>query len=453
MSKIINMTSGSPTKLILTFALPAIITNIGQQLYLNVDTAIVGRGVGVSALAAVGCTGWIYGLILWAVMALTTAFSTFVSRYFGMNDKEAVNKCLAASTVLSVIIGVIFTVAGIVTAEPLLKAMNTPSDILDDALIYLYVMVSGTLVVMGYNLTCAILRAFGDSRSPLNAMIISAILNIVLDLIFVMVFKWGVFGAAIASVISQFVSFIYSLFVILKIDFVKIKKEDFCLDFTLVKNMLVFSLPLGFQSIILSIGGIVLQSTINLEGSIFIAGYTATNRLYGMFECTAIALGSAITTFVSQNFGAGKPERVKKGFKVSFVIVTAFSVAVSVIMLISGKFLLTLFIDPKEKGADLSLEIAYKYLFIMLLSLIILYLIYLYRSLLQAIGNSFWSMMSGVNEFIVRFLFATSIYDIWGTECIYYVETAAWLGALLILIIPTHIYLKKSETLYLNSLN
>ena len=453
MSKVINMTSGSPSKLILTFAFPAIITNIGQQLYLNVDTAIVGRGVGVSALAAVGCTGWIYGLILWFIMALTTAFSTFVSRYFGMNDKNAVNRCLALSSVLSLIIGVILTVLGIVTARPLLEIMNTPSDIIKDAENYLYIMVSGTVILMGYNLTSAILRAFGDSRSPLVAMIISAILNIVLDLIFVMVFKWGVSGAAIASVISQLVSFLYSFIVILKIDFVEIKKEHFNPDFALIKSMLFFSLPIGFQNAILSVGGMVLQATVNLEGSIFIAGYTATNRLYGMFECTAIALGSAITTFMSQNFGANKPERLRRGFKTSFVIVVVFSIVVALFMLLSGKFLLSIFIDPEEAGALTSLAIAYKYLFIMLLSLPILYLIYLYRSTLQAIGNAFWSMLSGVAEFVVRVLFATIIYDTFSTECIYYVESSAWIGALLVLIIPAHYYLKRIETLYSNSLN
>ena len=176
MSKVINMTSGSPSKLILTFAFPAIITNIGQQLYLNVDTAIVGRGVGVSALAAVGCTGWIYGLILWFIMALTTAFSTFVSRYFGMNDKTAVNRCLALSSVLSLIIGVILTVLGIVTAKPLLEILNTPSDIIKDAENYLYIMVSGTVILMGYNLV-AVFTEFGFYINPMPVHINSCNCN------------------------------------------------------------------------------------------------------------------------------------------------------------------------------------------------------------------------------------------------------------------------------------
>ncbi len=443
MARITNMTEGNPTRLILSFALPLIITNIGQQLYFIVDTAIVGRGVGVSALAAVGCTGWIYGIISWSIMALTYGFSTFISRYFGMNDKNMINRCFGMSVILSFIISVIFTVFGILLSRPLLVLLDTPPEIMEDAVIYLYVTIGGTFAVMGYNLTSAVLRAFGDGKSPLIAMIIAAVLNIGLDILFVMVIPWGVLGAALASVISQLVSFIYCIFEIKKIPYIEIKKEYYRWDGALASSLLKFSLPLAAQNAVLSVGGLVLQSAVNLEGSIFIAAYTATNRLYGMFECTAIALGQSITTFMSQNFGIGNVERVKKGFYISFSICVFFSVVVSVIMLVLGKFLLSLFIDPAEAGAAESLEIAYRYLFVMLCSLVILYLIYVYRSTLQAIGNSTWSMISGFGECIVRILFAEVFYVLWGREVIYFVETGAWLGALLFVIPPCHYYLKK----------
>ncbi len=409
MSRITNMTSGSPAKLILNFAFPMIITNIGQQLYTIVDTAIVGRGVGVSALAAVGCTTWIYGLVLWSILALTYAFSTFISRFFGMGNKEKLNKYLGTSILLAIIITIILTVAGILATRPLLEVLKTPEDIIDDAAIYLYVMIGGTFAIMGYNLTSSVLRAFGDGRTPLIAMIISAVLNVGLDILFVMVIPWGVLGAAFASVISQFISFIYCCFQIKSIEMVDLKKSDFCPDFHVMKEMIVFSIPLGFQNAILAVGGIVLQGAVNLEGSIFIAGYTATNRLYGMFECTAIALGNAITTFMSQNFGAGKNDRVKAGFRVSSVILLVLSLIVMCLMLVSGKFFLSLFISADEVGATESLGIAFKYLFVMLLSLPVLYLLYLYRSTLQALGNSFWSMLSGIAECVMRIIFATYI--------------------------------------------
>ena len=443
MSRITNMTSGSPAKLILNFAFPMIITNIGQQLYTIVDTAIVGRGVGVSALAAVGCTTWIYGLVLWSILALTYAFSTFISRFFGMGNKEKLNKYLGTSILLAIIITIILTVAGILATRPLLEVLKTPEDIIDDAAIYLYVMIGGTFAIMGYNLTSSVLRAFGDGRTPLIAMIISAVLNVGLDILFVMVIPWGVLGAAFASVISQFISFIYCCFQIKSIEMVDLKKSDFCPDFHVMKEMIVFSIPLGFQNAILAVGGIVLQGAVNLEGSIFIAGYTATNRLYGMFECTAIALGNAITTFMSQNFGAGKNDRVKAGFRVSSVILLVLSLIVMCLMLVSGKFFLSLFISADEVGATESLGIAFKYLFVMLLSLPVLYLLYLYRSTLQALGNSFWSMLSGIAECVMRIIFATYIYSSFGTVSIYFVETAAWLGALIVVIPPCYYHLKK----------
>ncbi len=442
MSRITNMTAGDPKRLILSFAFPMIITNIGQQLYNIVDTAIVGRGVGVSALASVGCTTWIYGIILWSILALTYGFSTFVSKYFGMGNKEMLNRSLAMSAILSLIIGIFLTVVGLFATRPLLELLKTPDDIIEGAAVYLYVMIGGTLAIMGYNMTSSILRAFGDGRSPLIAMIIAALLNIGLDVLFVIVIPWGIFGAAIASVIAQAVSFIYCLVYIKKIEFVELKKEYWKWDSHLALDLMKFSMPLGFMNAILAVGGLVLQSAVNLEGSIFIAGYTATNRLYGMFECTAIALGHAITTFISQNYGSGNLKRVKQGFKTSFVIALVFSLIVMGLMLISGKFFLQLFIDPAEPGAELSLDIAYNYLFVMLCSLVILYLLYVYRSTLQALGTSLWSMLSGIAEFLARVLFALALYPIWGSKTIYFVESAAWLAALLVVIPPCHYHLK-----------
>lgn len=443
MSRITNMTVGDPKRLILTFAFPMIITNIGQQLYNIVDTAIVGRGVGVSALASVGCTTWIYGVILWSILALTYGFSTFVSRYFGMGDKEMLNKSLAMSIILSASIGIVLTVVGLFATRPLLVLLKTPEDIIEGAAVYLYVMVSGTLAVMGYNLTSSILRAFGDGRSPLYAMIIAALLNVGLDLLFVFVIPWGVFGAALASVISQLVSFVYCFFIIKKIEFVDIKREHWHWDSHLAFELMKFSMPLGFMNAILAVGGLVLQSAVNLEGSIFIAGYTATNRLYGMFECTAIALGHAITTFMAQNYGAGNMKRVREGFTTSFIISTIFSVVVMVAMLLSGKFLLQLFIDPAEAGADISLGIAWDYLFVMLCSLIILYLLYVYRSTLQSLGSSVWSMLSGIGEFVARVAFALVLYPAFGGKSIYFVESAAWLAALVVVIPPCYYHLRR----------
>ena len=193
MSKTVDMTHGSATKHILSFAFPLLLTNLGQQLYMIVDAAIVGRGVGMNALAAVGATDWTYWLLFWTVIGLAQGFSTFISRCFGDKNFPAMNRVIAQSTVLCAVFGILFTVTGIAAALPILNLLQTPADILDSAHTYLVTMVSGILVVTAYNMASAILRALGDGKTPLIAMVIAAFLNIGLDCLFVFVFHWGIF--------------------------------------------------------------------------------------------------------------------------------------------------------------------------------------------------------------------------------------------------------------------
>ena len=218
MSRVTNMTTGSPYKLMIRFAIPVIFTNMLQQLYQMVDAAIVGRGVSVDALAAVGCTDWTYWMRMWSVTGMVQGFATFVSRYFGRQDKAMTNKAITTSVYLSLVISVVFVVAGLLAARPVLELLRTPTKLLNDATIYLTTMFAGIIVVAFYNLASAILRAFGDSKTPLVAMIIAAVLNILLDLLFVMVFNWEVFGAAFASVLSQCVAFVYCAVKVLRIE-------------------------------------------------------------------------------------------------------------------------------------------------------------------------------------------------------------------------------------------
>ena len=443
MSNVKNMTRGNPLKLILTFSLPLILTNIGQQIYMIIDASIVGRGVGVKALASVGAADWIYWLILWSVVGLTQGFATFVSRYFGEGNYRTMSKVIAHSAMLSVIIGLIFTIIGIISTKPLLFALKTPSDIMDGAIIYLYTMIAGTLVVTAYNMAASILRAFGNSKAPLTAMIIAAFSNIGLDLLFVFVFRMGIFGAAIASVIAQAVSFVYCLLEIRKIECIKIEKEDFKLNLKLSKDLLLLGMPLAMQNMLISVSGIVLQSTVNLQGSIFVAGYTATNKLYGLLECSAISLGLAVNTFFSQNFGAKEFMRVKKGVVTAVKISEVMAILVSVIMLTAGRFLLGMFIDNTETGGADALNVAYSYLVVMLYFLVLLYPIHVYRNALLAIGNSYWAMISGVAECIIRIIMAKIVISMVGIEALYLTEPAAWVGAFLFIVIPYYFYQRK----------
>jgi len=443
MSQVTDMTRGKPAKLMLTFAFPVIITNLGQQLYQIVDAAIVGRGVGVDALAAVGCTDWTYWLVMWSMSVMTAGFATYVSRYFGSRDYVKMNRSIIAMSVLSAVIALILTAAGLILARPLLILLGTPQNILDNAVIYLSTMLGGTLIMTAYNLAASILRSFGDGRSPLIAMIIAALLNIILDLIFVMVFGMGVFGAAIASIISQLVAFLFCLVRLRAIEYIKLDAEARKWDGKLALEILLFGLPLAAQYLIINFGGMIVQSTINAQGSSFIAGYTAINKLYGLLECTAISLGNSFTTFASQNYGAKNYRRVRSGVLTATVLAIGAAVVIMLIVLPLNRILPLLFMNINEAGAEVSLDVASKYLINMTLSLPILYMVYVHRNNLQAIGISSWSLISGIAEAISRVVMAKLMFALIGVDVLFYIEPVAWLFAWLFVLVPYYYYRRR----------
>ena len=443
MSRVTNMTTGNPYKLMLRFALPVILTNMGQQLYQIVDAAIVGRGVGVDAFAAVGCTDWTYWMVMWSVSVMTQGFATFVSRYFGKQDRALTNKAITTSVYLSLIIAAIFTLGGVLLARPILVLLRTPEEILPNAVIYLTTMISGIIIVAFYNLTAAILRAFGDSKTPLAAMVIAAALNVLLDLLFVMVFHWGVFGAALASVLSQCVAFIFCTVKIFRIEYVKLDKAAWTWDGSMARDMAKFGIPLAIQYVIIHLGGMIVQSTINDQGSTFVAGYTAVNKLYGLLECTAISLGAAFTTYGSQNFGAGNFKRVRRGVNVAMVLAVGVATALMLIVLPLRYLLPQMFIDLSEPGAPQAVQVAARYLTNMILSMPILYSVYVHRNNLQAIGIASWSLVSGIAEAVSRVVMAKLCFPFTGVEILYYVEPVAWLMAWLFVLVPYYFYQRR----------
>lgn len=445
MSKVMNMTEGKPSRLMLRFALPVILTNLGQQLYQIVDAAIVGRGVGMDALAAVGCTDWTYWMVMWSISVMTQGFATFVSRYFGKNDRDSINKAIATSVYLTLIISAVFTVVGVICARPILILLKTPTErnILSQAVTYLLVMFSGIIIVAFYNLSAAILRAFGDSKTPLIAMITAAVLNILLDLLFVFVFGWGVFGAAFASVLSQCVAFLFCMLKIFKIEYVRLSKAAWTWDGTLAKEMAGFGIPLALQYVIINLGGMIVQSTVNAQGSSFVAGYTAVNKLYGLLECSAISLGAAFTTFASQNYGAGNFGRVRRGVRVATVLAVSVALILMAIVLPLRYILPKLFISASDLGAEDAILVAAAYLRNMILSLPILYLAYVHRTNLQAIGNASWSLVSGIMEAVSRVVMAKLLFCTAGVEIMFYIEPVAWLMAWLLVMIPYYCYQRK----------
>lgn len=439
----VDMTVGNPIRHILTFALPLILTNLGQQFYMIADAAIVGRGVGFQALASVGATDWCYWMILWTVTGLTQGFSTFVSRSFGEGNYKKMNQEIATSAILCAVISLVLTTVGILAAKPLLLLLNTPNDILPQATLYLVTLTAGTLIVTAYNMASSILRAFGDGKSPLIAMVIAALLNIGLDCLFIFVFGWGIFGAALASVLSQAVCFLYCLYRLGKIEYIHLDKDSWKINMQLVKEQIAFGLPVALRMIIVSLGGIILQSSINLQGSSFIAGYTATNKLYGLLECSAISIGLASCTFFAQNYGAGQHQRVVKGVRSSLAIITVMAVIVAGLTLLTREYLLQMFLDIHEPGGTEALKIGVHYLTIIVSFTLVLYLLHLFSNVLQAIGVSVWTMYSGMAEFVGRVCMAKIAIKWLGTDALFIAEPVAWAAATVLLVIPYFYYKKK----------
>jgi putative MATE family efflux protein len=443
-----NMTAGKPAKLMMSFAIPLIIANLGQQLYMIVDTIIVGKGVGVEALAAVGAADWSYWLALWVIQAMTQGFAISISHSFGEGNQGRIKTTVAMSIWLCALIGSIMTVICLSIGKALLRLLQTPEAIFGNASAYLLTMYSGILVVMAYNMAAAILRAFGDSKTPLVAIAIAGVANIVLDLLFVLRLHWGVVGAAVATVLAQFLAFLYCMLVFRKMDLVKMSREDWKPNWNIIRNQCRLGFPPALQHVLISTGGMILQSAINQQGFVFIAGFTATNKIYGLLESSAVSLGFAATTYTAQNYGAGLYERIREGLKSSVRIAILMSVCISVVMIGVGRYLLELFIDQTNANAQDVLQIAYQYLFIMSCLLWFLYLLYAFRNTLQGLGNTSAAFASGVLEFLARVSVALIFSRIWGAKAIFCAEPCAWIAATILLAV---VCIRKVKALPRNS--
>ena len=439
-----DMTKGQPAKLLLFFALPLMLGNLFQQLYTMVDTIIVGQGVGINALASLGAADWLSWMFIGFVTGITQGFSIIFAQYYGAGDVKALRASVGNSLVLTALAAIFFTVAGQLLIVPILTLLDTPADIFAGSEIYLRIVIGGVTVSLMYNFEAALLRALGDSRTPLMAMVTAALTNVALDLIFVLVFKWGIAGAASATIIAQGVSFVYCFAAIRKIDIIRIKRDDISIHAGMSKKLLIVGVPIVFQNTMISIGGMILQSVVNSYGFLFVAGYTAANKLYGLLETAATSFGFAITTYTAQNLGAGNFRRIRKGMRSAVIMALVTSVVVSVIMLIFGRPVLRLFISNETGQVEEVLEIAYLYLSIMSYFLAVLYALHTYRSALQGLGNTVVPMLSGIMEFIMRTTAVMLLPRFVGEKGVFYAEVLAWAGAVVILV--TSYYLVRGRT-------
>lgn len=430
-----NMTQGKPLQLILMFAMPLMLGNILQELYTIVDTIVVGQFLGVKALASMGAASWIQWMFLSVVMGFAQGFSIKVANLYGANDQQGISKTIANIIISTVVLAIVLTIISEVIVSPLLYLLQTPNDIIQGAIVYLRIIAGGISITLFYNLLSCILRAFGNSKAPLFAMIIAAGLNIGLDLLFVCVFHVGIAGAAIATLLSQLFASGFCLFILYSSRLFVLKKGDFKINKSLIRELIKLGFPLALQNGIISIGGMIVQFVINSYGFVFVAGFTATNKLYGLLETAAISYGYALTTYNAQNYGAKKYQRIKAGVRISIFVSIATAIVIGLIMIIFGRNILMLFISGNKDVVIKVLEVAYHYLFIMSVCLPILYVLHTYRNALQGLGNTFIPMCSGIVELIMRVMVALLLPLLIGREGIYYAEIVAWSGAALLLYI------------------
>ena len=429
-----QMTSGNPAKLILFFAIPLMIGNIFQQLYTMVDTMIVGQVLGVSALAALGAADWLIWLVQGIITGMTQGFSIQLSQDYGAQRWERLKKSAGRSILLTIVMAISVLVFFQVTLKPILLLLNTPVDILDMAMEYARVIFLGLFSVSAYNLGASFLRAMGDSNSPLRAMLVASVINIVLDIVFVAYFHWGIAGAAFATILSQTISALYCFLVLRKMEVMALKKQDFDSVDAPDQRLLRLGFPMAAQNVIIAIGGLCVQYVINGFGSLYVAGFTATNKMYGLLELAALAFGFAMTTYVAQNLGAGKILRIKEGVKSGSLMALLTSGVITVLMFVFGRQILSLFIsgDPNETAQVL--KIAYDYLRVMASCLWVLYLLFVFRSTLQGLGDTFIPMISGFVELVCRVVLIFVMPRFFGMESIYFVEVFAWSGATILLV-------------------
>lgn len=384
-----NLTVGKEAGVIFRFAVPMLIGNVFQQLYNTVDSIVVGQGVGKEALAAVGASFPIIFLMVSLVMGITMGSSIMLSQYFGAGETAKLKRTMYTTYIFLFVASVLITVAGLLLSGPILRAIKTPEEVLPLARQYLAIMFAGMIFLFGYNTVSAILRGLGDSTRPLYFLIVATLLNIVLDVLFVIGFHWGVAGAAWATVIAQAVSLVISLAYTQrsKHEVLHVHLSEIRFDIGIFKTMLRIGLPTAAQQTLVSLGFIALNRIVNPFGTNVVAGYAAASRLDSFAAMPAMNLSMALSTFVGQNLGAGKPERVKRGLYATLGISSTIAVVVATVMIIFRTELIGLFTSDPEV-----IRIGAQYLFIVPFFYLVFTTMFIIGGVLRGAGDTLIQM-------------------------------------------------------------
>ncbi len=423
-----DLTTGNPLKLILSFAAPLLFGVLFQQFYSFVDTAIVGRYLGAEKLAAVGATGSVNFLVIGMCLGLCSGFSIPVAQAFGAHDESEVRRGVFHAAVLSAVLAVVFAAATAILCKPLLRLMNTPEEIIDDSVSYIRIIFSAIPCCVLYNMASGILRSLGDSRTPVIFLVIASLVNIVLDLFLIIVAKMDVAGAAVATAVSQLLSGLGCVAVMVRrFPILQLTREDRRFSFSKARQMLGIGLPMGLQFSITAIGSVVVQWSLNGLGVAAVAAASAGFKLSLFFSCVFDALATTMASFVGQNVGAKKLDRVNAGLKSASLIGSAYCVCAFLVVLFFARPLLSLFIDPAE-SPDVT-DMAVRLLTINAAFYIPLLFVNIVRMSIQGMGFTRAAMFAGVFEMGARVLVALVLVPTLGFTGACLANPAAWFAA------------------------
>ncbi len=424
----LNMTQGSPYQLILRFSIPLLLANLLQQLYNMVDSAVVGRFVGTQALAAVGTTFPIVFMIISLFIGIGMGASVIVSQYFGAGDLQGVRKTVDTLYIAMFFLALVIGVIGFFLSRPILLLVQTPPDTIDLATTYMQITFIGTLAIFGFNVNGGILQGLGDSKSPLIYVGIATVINIILDLIFVLAFGWGVAGVAWATVIAQFFAFIYGVIHINKFNVhITINFKELLFDRKILRDSLRIGLPVSMQNLSFAIGAVVIQALINSFQSDFMAGFNAANKIDAFAFLPLMSFSNAITTYVGQNVGAGRWDRVKAGIRATMLLSVGSVIAISGALFIWAEQLIGMFsIEPAV------IESGRVYLVTVVPFYFLLAILFVLNGAMRGAGSTMIPLLATITSlWLVRVPFAYLFVDWFGRDFIYYSYGAGWLIGLL----------------------
>lgn len=401
-SAVRDLTEGSPAKLILGFSIPVFMGNLFQQFYTIVDTLIVGRVLGADALAAVGCTGSVNFLVVGFCIGLCTGFAIPVAQKFGAKDYQGMRRCVANCLWTGIVFAAFITFIVSLNTMNILRLMKTPSNVIDMSYEYILVIFLGIPMTMLYNIVSGLIRALGDSKTPLFFLIFSSFLNIGLDVFFMVSLGMGVFGAALATILSQAVAGIICLFYMIgRFPLLRVQKGEWSADRQIIGNLCNMGVPMGLQYSITAIGSVILQSSVNTLGSNVVAANTAAGRISMFFACGFDSLGATMTTYGGQNLGAKKLDRISEGLRDCLIIGFSYAILSFGILYLWGGRLTGLFVtDPTRE----MLETSRIFLLCNSAAYILLAMVNIFRFLIQGLGFSRLAILAGVAEMIARTL-------------------------------------------------